>query len=146
MWQARTWARTLEAVGGTAYVYHFTYPNPVFRLYVPNQPELVAYPGGRRGMGAYHSGDLAYTFGTLDRVGLGWNDWDRTLSNTLMNYWINFARTGDPNGAGLPHWPAYQATEDLVLEFGEDIAAIPHPRAKLLDIFDAARPAPIEQR
>ena len=72
-------------------------------------------------MGAYHSGDLAYTFGTLDRVGLGWNDWDRTLSNTLMNYWINFARTGDPNGAGLPHWPAYQATEDLVLEFGEDI-------------------------
>lgn len=146
VWQARTWAHTLEAIGGTAYVYHFTYPNPVFRLYVPDQPELVAYPGGRRGMGAYHSGDLAYTFGTLDRVGLGWNDWDRTLSNTLMSYWINFARTGDPNGADLPHWPRYQATEDLVLEFGENIAAVPHPRAKLLEIFNAARPAPIVRR
>ena len=141
-WQARTWARAVEATGGDAYVYYFSHPNPVFRLYVPEQAELESYPRGERGMGAFHSGDLAYVFGTVDLVGVGWTDWDRELSDIITSYWVNFARTGDPNGEGLPPWPLYRATSDVVMEFGEVAAATTHPRRKQLDIFDEARPAP----
>ncbi len=141
-WQSRTWARTLEASGGDSYVYFFSYPSPVFRLYVPEQAELGRYPGGERGMGAFHSGDLAYAFGTVDLVGVGWTDWDRELSDIMTSYWVNFARSGDPNGVGLPQWPLYRAANDIVLEFGEAVAATAHPRRKQLDIIDEARPPP----
>ncbi len=141
-WQSRTWARTLEATGGDSYVYYFSHPNPVFRLYVPEQAELDDFPGGERGMGAFHSGDLAYAFGTVDLVGLGWTDWDREASDIMTSYWVNFARSGDPNGEGLPPWPVYRTADDIVLEFGETVAATAHPRGKQLDIFDAAIPPP----
>ncbi len=93
-------------------------------------------------MGAFHSGDLAYTFGTVDLVGVGWTDWDRELSDIMTSYWVNFATSGDPNGEGLPPWPLYRATDDIVLEFGETVAATAHPRGKQLDIFDSALPPP----
>ena len=145
-WQSRVWARTLEAAGGDSYVYYFSHPNPVFRLYVPEQAELANYPGGERGMGAFHSGDLAYAFGTVDLVGVGWSDWDRELSEIMTSYWVNFASSGDPNGEGLPPWPLYRGADDIVLEFGETVAATAHPRGKQLDIFDAARPPPSARR
>ena len=142
VWQARTWARSVEAAGTDSYLYHFTLPNPVFRLYTYTAPELDAYPNGRRGMGAYHSGDLAYAFGTVNLVGIGWTGWDRQLSDMMTSYWVNFARSGDPNGDGLPLWPAYRAADDLVLEFGERVEATTHPRRAQMAVFDAARPAP----
>jgi para-nitrobenzyl esterase len=57
---------------------------------------------------AFHSDDIEYIFGTLDtRPGAVWRDEDRKLSDQMMTYWTNFARTGDPNGPGLPTWPKY---------------------------------------
>jgi para-nitrobenzyl esterase len=41
-----------------------------------------------------------------------------------MDYWINFARNGDPNGSGLPAWPAYAPSTDLALDFGDEVAVI----------------------
>ena len=52
---------------------------------------------------AFHSDDIEYVFGTLDtRPGAVWRPEDRKLSEQMMSYWTNFARTGDPNGEGLP--------------------------------------------
>jgi len=61
-------------------------------------------------LGAFHSDDIEYVFGTLDsRPEAVWRPEDRRLSEQIGAYWTNFARTGDPNGPGLPHWPTYDA-------------------------------------
>lgn len=58
--------------------------------------------------GAFHSDDIEYVFGTLDsRHGAKWRPEDYKLSQLVQNYWTNFAKTGNPNAAGLPSWPVY---------------------------------------
>ncbi len=135
VWEMRTWARAVEDAGNVAWHYFFSHAPPVFRLYVPDQPDLPV-EGGRRGYGAYHSGELAYVFGNVGLVGIDWTDWDRELSEAISQYWVNFARTGDPNGAGLPAWPRYGRATDESIEFGSEIRAVTSVRKDKLDIFD----------
>lgn len=79
--------------------------SPVYRYHF----ELPATPSKfHPGTFAFHSDDIEYVFGTLDtRPGFQVSAADRKLSDEMMTYWTNFARTGDPNGGDLPHWPKY---------------------------------------
>ena len=129
---SRMWGRLVEARGNDAYVYYFTRNAPVFRLYVPEEKDLNG-DGGQRTLGAYHSGELAYVFNNLGIVGLGWDDTDHELSNTMADYWVNFARNGNPNGPGLPDWPTYNSSSDIVQILGEEVKPAVHPRKVQLD-------------
>ncbi len=63
-------------------------------------------------LGAFHGLEIMYAFGNLDKVRLqGLDDDDRALSEAMMTYWTNFARTGNPNGEGVPEWPPYAGDE-----------------------------------
>ena len=135
VWEMRAWARAVEAAGNDAYLYFFSHAPPVFRLYVHDQPDLRV-EGGRRSYGAYHSGELAYVFGNTGLVGLDWTDWDHELARVITRYWTNFARTGDPNGEGLPAWPRYERATDRSIEFGAEVRVVEEVRKAKLDLFD----------
>jgi para-nitrobenzyl esterase len=82
-------------------------------------------------IGAPHGAETRYVFGTLDGLArfagtsrsqsYGWRvgPADRAYADMVARYWVNFATYGDPNGEGLPGWPARTATSDLLLEFGQ---------------------------
>jgi para-nitrobenzyl esterase len=65
--------------------------------------------GGAAPRGAYHSAEIEFVFGVLASKNLPWRPEDKALSDLMSSYWSNFARNGDPNGAGLPPWPAYNS-------------------------------------
>jgi para-nitrobenzyl esterase len=99
-WQ---WAEAQSRTGGA----------PVYRY----QFELPATPSEMHPEGkyAFHSDELEYVFGTLDvRRGASWRPEDRALSEKMMDYWTNFARSGDPNSKGLPQWPRYDTEKQLI--------------------------------
>jgi para-nitrobenzyl esterase len=86
--------------------------SPVYRYHF----ELAAPPSKfHPGSFVFHSDDIEYVFGTLDtRPGAVWRPEDRKLSEQFMSYWTNFAKTGDPNGPGLPEWPKYGKGDELI--------------------------------
>ena len=68
--------------------------------------------------GAPHSSDLSYVFGTLSDE--SYTEKDREYSERLMRYWANFAKTGNPNGEGMPYWPPYSMDEPLTMHISDE--------------------------
>ena len=102
---ARFVAQSMERKKSRAYLYQFT------RL-----PDTAM----TRKLKVHHGVELAYVFGNMSQSE-GYNDTDMWLSNKMMDYWVNLAKTGNPNGKGLPYWPAYKSKSDLNLEFSDTI-------------------------
>ena len=74
--------------------------------------------------GAYHSSELPYVFASLFTLDRPWTATDRKVSAVLQAYWVNFIKTGDPNGGTLPIWTPFDAAKDYVMA----LDATPHMR------------------
>ncbi len=94
-----------SATGQPVYEYEFDHPLP-----------------GQEAEGAQHSGELPYVFGFFPKsgnIGGKFTKLDFKLADRMEDYWTNFARSGDPNGAGLPEWPRLAASQRY-MDFGVD--------------------------
>lgn len=132
---ARFVARAMAARGAPTYAFRFAY--------VPT-PRL-----GKSRFGAEHASDVAFAF---DQLGAQYGDQaragDEAVADAMADYWANFARRGDPNGPGLPPWPAMARDAEPVLVFGADgrIAAGEDPLRSRLDITEAGAQRSAAQR
>ncbi|HVZ22428.1 MAG TPA: carboxylesterase family protein [Vicinamibacterales bacterium] len=124
-WHARLWAADTVERGKRAFVYYFTHVPPS----APGQPSR----------GAAHTTELAYVFGNLLPAGLPWSTVDRRLADQMTSYWSNFAKQGDPNGTGLPTWPAYtdKGTSGRAMVLGDEVMPEPAVDTARLALYDA---------
>ena len=77
---------------------------------------------GREALGAVHGAEVPYVFGALagGRGGVNYTEADRELSSIVQQYWTNFAKSGNPNGGGLPPWPRFDAAARGYIEFTDN--------------------------
>jgi len=99
---ARFLARSVAARGENIYLYYFTH--------VPRY-------GLTTELGAFHGEEIEFVFGDLTSILA--TDEDKALSAAMMDYWTNFARTGDPSRPDLIRWPAYEKKAERYMEFGD---------------------------
>ena len=124
-WHTWAWA-VLESKRGAhkAYVYYFDHRTPLS----PN--------------GAGHAAEIPYVFRTLGKftgpaalVGATRPE-DRAMSDLMSSYFVNFAKTGDPNGPGLPPWPAFTESSQTVMHFDAKSSARPAPNMTQIRAMD----------
>jgi len=88
--------------------------------------------------GVFHSSELPYVFGTLDAAPQRhFTAADRELSARLMRYWVDFVRTGNPNAAGLPAWPAIGPRDPEVMALAQEVAPRPILPPRKLEAMQA---------
>lgn len=97
--------------GRPAYLYHFD-------RWLPGNED-----------GSFHSAELWYVFGTISRCWRPMTGVDYDLSLTMTKYWANFAKTGNPNGKGLPRWDPYTTNNRTHMVLGLDIRQEPAPES-----------------
>jgi carboxylesterase type B len=92
-------------------------------------------PNGDKTRGAYHESEIDYVFDSLYATSRPWQDEDRKIAEVISSYWASFAATGDPNGKGLPSWPAFDAGLTQTMELGAKFEAIPIADTVKIDFF-----------
>ena len=128
-WHMRLYASTQSKRGNRAYWYFFTHEPP--------------YPQDVRNLKTTHATEIPYVFDNLRQPRVfpdtsspelaAASAPDRALAERMSLYWVNFARTGDPNGNGLPRWPAFSDASPAPMILGE-IDETPDPQR--LAIYD----------
>jgi para-nitrobenzyl esterase len=116
--------------------WHATAGNPAFEY------QFDRVSPGRETVGVTHGAELWHVFGTLGLNQSGglpnpkYNDVDRKISETMQQYWTNFAKTGNPNGGGLPQWPKFDTASRAYIEF-TDAGPVAHEglRRPFCDLF-----------
>jgi len=124
---ARFTARAFVAKGTPAYIYLFSYVSPSMQ--------------GRMRFGAAHGSEIPYVFNNLrTRNGATVDPKDEAVAKMMNTYWANFAKTGDPNGPGLPNWPRYEPGKGEIFDIKLDGSPIaePDPRKARLDVIEKA--------
>ncbi|MBO0948970.1 carboxylesterase/lipase family protein [Fibrella forsythiae] len=118
------WANLESGQGKKVYVYRFTRK-------LPATGEYARY-------GAFHTGEVAYAYDNLkfiDKQLRPLNATDDELARTMSTYWVNFIKTGNPDGKGVPHWPAYSVSDKQIMMLGDKVQAQTLTDAASLDFL-----------
>ena len=113
--------RQNEIHGGESYLYHFSR--------VP--------PSNKQTIGAFHAAEIPFVFGSYEKT-IGYSKEDIKLAELMQNYWVNFAKNGNPNGDNLPEWPLHKNINwmKFTANTGENSEAIKHLREEKLDALE----------
>jgi para-nitrobenzyl esterase len=115
------WANMQSEQGSKVYVYRFMHKPPA-------TGEYVKY-------GAFHTGEVPYAYDNLKFVNRPWQPFDQQLATIMSSYWVNFAKTGNPNGPRLPQWDAYNISDKKIMAFNEDPQTESLPDKDALDFL-----------
>ncbi len=116
------WGRLREKTAkNKAFTYYWTHVQP--------GPDSARF-------GAHHTSEVPYVFNTLDQSKRPWTDQDRKVADQLGSYWINFMKSGDPNGNGLPAWPAYSSKSVVTMELGDKSGPRPVVEPAKLELWE----------
>lgn len=125
-WPAYAWTTLQKKTG----------KSPVYSAYLAQKSDRTVYAKGNR-RGAAHADDMLYLKGAFDDEAEKYPQ-EKKVSDLMQQYWVNFAKTMDPNGEGLPKWPVYEEGKATVMQFnnGASLIETPHQeRIRLIDGF-----------
>jgi para-nitrobenzyl esterase len=121
---ARRLARAMNKAGAKVYLYYYT----------------MIWPGPMAALGAFHGGEIVFVFNEIERVKntrkIPFEEKHQALAEVMSGYWVQFAKTGNPNKGGSMDWPAYDSTKDQHMEFGEVVKVGQGLRKEKCDLWD----------
>jgi para-nitrobenzyl esterase len=124
-WHNWTWARLQSETGKSKVYYYYFDQHPD---YPKSSPEL--------GHGSPHAQDVSYVFQHIDPTNSQTSKSDLEISKAMGTYWINFTKYGNPNGEGLPAWPAFNNNKPVVMYFSQTPHTGPVPGEASLRVLD----------
>ncbi len=108
-----------------SYLYQFSHVPP-------DKPNFPNY-------GAFHTSEVPYALHTLKQWKRDWQKTDYDLEQTMSEYWVNFAKTGNPNGAGLPEWKSYDKETGQIMELGDKVSMQSGTFKKAFDFLETIK-------
>ena len=124
-WHTWSWA-TLQAQASKSKVYYY---------YFDQHPDFPA-DSPRYGYGSPHGQDVGFVFGHINPSSPDKTATDAAISETIMTYWTNFAKYGDPNGKGVPVWETFTNAQPRVMYFQQKAMMGPVPSETALKSLD----------
>jgi para-nitrobenzyl esterase len=121
--QGYTWA-SLQSENGKAPVYVYNFNRKL--------PSATA----ANDFGAFHTGEVPYAYNNLQKVkNRPFTKADYELADQMSSYWANFAKTGNPNGAGLNQWPVYQKQTKQIMQLDTKLEVVKLPTESKLEVL-----------